>query len=164
MNIKYGVVPALFSKIVNYLVLFLGIAYVIRGGTDMTIGLIAIFQGFLGAFLSPAMSLIGASQTIQEMRTQMERVEDVMRYPEDPYLQNDHLQEGVSYEKLKGKIELKNVTFGYSRLSKPLIKDFSISLKQGSRAFISVASAALFILEAPKKHRFEPNRCGGPKD
>ena len=139
MNIRYGIVPAILSKVANYLVLFLGVGYAIRGG-DMTIGIIAIFQGFLGAFLSPAMSLIGAGQTIQEMRTQMERVEDVMRYPDDPYVTNDVIGDDACYDKLKGYVEIKNLRFGYSRLNKPLIEDFSLSLKRGSRVAIVGAS------------------------
>ena len=140
MNIKFGIIPAILGKMANYVVLFLGIFYAMQGDGNMTIGLIAIFQGFLGAFLSPAMSLISAGQTIQEMRTQMERVEDVMNYPDDPYVKNDGIRDDVSYAKLRGNIELKNVTFGYSRLNKPLIQDFSLSLKRGSRIAIVGAS------------------------
>ena len=140
MNIRYGIIPALLSKTANYLVLFLGVAYAMRGDSDMTIGVIAIFQGFLGAFLSPAMSLISAGQTIQEMRTQMERVEDVMRYPDDPYVKDEVISDDVNYEKLNGNIEVKNLTFGYSRLAKPLIQDFSLSLKRGHRVAIVGAS------------------------
>ena len=136
MNIKYSIIPALLSKMANYLVLFLGVGYAIQGGANLTIGMIAIFQGFLGSFLSPAISLIGASQTIQEMRTQMERVEDVMCYPEDPYIKNDNLSEDVEYEKIIGDVELKNITFGYSRLGKPLIQDLSLKIKLGSRVAI----------------------------
>ena len=139
MNIRYGIIPAILSKVANYLVLFLGVGFAIRGG-DMTIGIIAIFQGFLGAFLSPAMSLIGAGQTIQEMRSQMERVEDVMRYPDDPYVKNDVISDDARYGKLKGNVEIKNIRFGYSRLNKPLIEDFSLSLKPGSRVAIVGAS------------------------
>ena len=32
------------------------------------------FQGFLSFFMEPAMTLVQAGQTIQEMRTQMERI------------------------------------------------------------------------------------------
>ena len=140
MNIKYGIIPALLGKMANYLVLFLGVGYAMQGGSNFTIGMIAIFQGFLGSFLAPAISLISASQTIQEMRTQMERVEDVMRYPEDPYVKNDEVLENIDYKKIVGDIELKNITFGYSRLSKPLIQDLSLNIKLGSRIAIVGAS------------------------
>ena len=140
MNIKYGIIPALLGKMANYLVLFLGVGYAMQGGSNFTIGMIAIFQGFLGSFLAPAISLISASQTIQEMRTQMERVEDVMRYPEDPYVKNDDVLENIDYKKIVGDIELKNITFGYSRLSKPLIQDLSLNIKLGSRIAIVGAS------------------------
>lgn len=40
-------------------------------------------SGLPGGFHGPASQLIGAGQTLQEMRPQMERVEDVMDYPSD---------------------------------------------------------------------------------
>ena len=83
-------------------------------------------------FMSPAMTLVSAGQTIQEMRTQMERVEDVMEYPTDAnVLERD--TEVTELAKLLVNVELKGITFGYSRLEKPLIEDFSLSLKTGQR-------------------------------
>jgi ABC-type bacteriocin/lantibiotic exporter with double-glycine peptidase domain len=104
---------------------------------NFTLGMIMTFQQFLSSFMSPAMTLISAGQTIQEMRTQMERVEDVMQYPEDPNFSDHPLDEDADYSKLSGSVELKHVTFGYSRLGQPLIQDFSMSMKPGSRvAFV----------------------------
>ncbi len=134
MNAELGLIPSLIGKIASYVVLFLGVVYTMNG--DFTIGMITVFQGYLGAFVSPAMTLIGAGQTIQEMRTQMERVEDVMRYPDDPYVKDEPISDDIDYSKLLGGVELKNVTFGYSRLDKPLIKDFSIKLEPGRRIAI----------------------------
>ena len=104
---------------------------------EFTVGMIMAFQGFLSSFVSPAMTLISAGQSLQEMRTDMERIEDVMKYPSDPVFENNVETEEGEYDKLSGNIELKNVTFGYSRLAEPLIKDFSMTLKPGSRvAFV----------------------------
>ena len=122
----------------NYMVLFIGVYLTMQG--SFTLGSIAVFQGFLTAFMSPAETLIGAGQTIQEMRTQMERVEDVMQYPSDPNVRDEAIGEDVDYSKLKGGVELKNVTFGYSRLGKPVIQDFSMHIKPGSRVAIVGAS------------------------
>lgn len=101
-----------------------------------TVGMIMAFQGFLGSFISPATSLISAGQSLQEMRTEMERIEDVMRYPTD-VPEDAPVSDNCEYDKLSGNIEIKNVTFGYSRLAEPLIENFNLSLKTGSRvAFV----------------------------
>ena len=107
---------------------------------NFTLGTIMVFQNYLSSFIAPAMSLIGASQTIQETRTEMERVEDVMNYPDDPYFNDEPYKEGVDYAKLKGNVELKDITFGYSRLAPPLIENFNMTVKPGqSVAFVGAS-------------------------
>ncbi|MBQ6121307.1 MAG: ATP-binding cassette domain-containing protein, partial [Clostridia bacterium] len=104
---------------------------------QFTLGMITMFQGLLTSFMEPAMTLVSAGQTIQEMRTQMERVEDVMEYPDDPALAREaNLPEDTDYSKLKGELEVRNLTFGYSRLADPVIHDFSMKMKPGSRVAI----------------------------
>lgn len=138
LNTYLGLIPTLVSSLANYTVLFLGIYYAMFG--NFTLGMIMTFQNYLSSFLSPAMSLISASQTIQETRTAMERIEDVMEYPDDPYFKDEPFEEGKDYSKLKGDVELKNVSFGYSRLGEPLIEDFSMHVKQGqSVAFVGAS-------------------------
>ena len=132
-----GVLPALFGTIANYAVLILGVWLTMQG--RFSLGGVMMFQGFLGSFMSPAMTLVNAGQTIQEMRTEMERVEDVMGYPDDVNAA-DEPRPGEKLEKLSGRIELKNVTFGYSRLAPPLIEDLSLSMKTGDRIALVGAS------------------------
>ena len=79
--------------------------------------MISAFSGFLSSFLSPATKLIHASQSLQEMRTDMERIEDIMEYPVDVECGPEDVGDDVEFDKLSGRIELKNVTFGYSRLA-----------------------------------------------
>ena len=60
-----------------------------------------------------------------------------MKYPTDVDEQEEEINESADYDKLSGAVELKNVTFGYSRLAPPLIENFSMTLKRGSRvAFV----------------------------
>ena len=133
-NQLLGLLPALISSLCGTAVLMTGVFLAMKG--EFTVGMIMAFQGFLSSFISPAMSLISAGQSLQEMRTDMERIEDVMKYPSDVTFEESD-DENVEYDKLSGKIEIKNITFGYSRLAEPLIKDFSMTLTPGSRvAFV----------------------------
>ena len=134
LEASIGIIPSFVGNAANYMVLFIGVYLTMQG--NFTLGSIAVFQGFLTAFMSPAETMISAGQTIQEMRTQMERVEDVMQYPTDPMVVDEAISEDTRYAKLVGEIEIKNVTFGYSRLGKPVIQDFSMHIKPGSRVAI----------------------------
>lgn len=139
LNQYLGLIPTFVSSLANIAVLMLGVWLTMQG--EFTVGMIMAFQGLLTSFSGPAMTLISAGQTIQEMRTQMERIEDVMEYPTDVNYSEKKLDEDIEYGKLTGNVEVKNLTFGYSRLAEPLIKDFSLTLKQGSRvAFVGSSS------------------------
>ena len=135
VNQYIGLVPSLVSSIANTAVLMLGVWLTIQG--EFTVGMIMAFQGFLASFSGPATTLISAGQTIQEMRTQMERIEDVMEYPIDVNYTEEELNDETEYGKLTGNVEIKNLTFGYSKLADPLIKDFNLTLTPGKRvAFV----------------------------
>ena len=138
LNAKVGMIPQFISSISGYIVLFIGILLTMQG--NFTVGMITTFQGILAAFMGPATTLVEAGQTIQEMRTSMERVEDVMNYPDDPLFKEEDVDENTDYKKLGGDIEFKNVTFGYSPLADPIIKDFSMHLEPGKRIAIVGAS------------------------
>ncbi len=138
LNQYLGIIPAFITTLANALVLVLGIWLCMRG--EFTLGMVTAFQSFLASFLSPAMTLVTAGQTLQEMRTQMERVQDVMEYPEDPYFSDAPVSEDEDYDKLTGAVELRNVTFGYSKLAPPLIENFSLNLKPGGRVALVGAS------------------------
>ena len=137
-NELLGMIPMFFGTLAGYVMLVFGIWLIIQG--EFTLGILQMFQGFLSSFMAPAMTLVNAGQTIQEMRTQMERVEDVMEYPLDKNVIETQNTEGQPLKKLRGNVELKNVTFGYSKLADPIIKDFSMTMKPGSRvAFVGAS-------------------------
>ena len=151
----YGVIPAFFAVIADNVVLVVGIFLTMQG--KFSLGSILLFQGFMSGFMEPASTIISAGQTIQEMRTEMERVEDVMQYPDDDLYKDDPLDPEKDYEKLKGNVELRNVTFGYSRLGDPLIEDFSMSLKTGSRvAFVGASGCGKSTLSKLISGMYKP--------
>ena len=131
---QMALLPVLANGLVDMTVLVLG-AYLIMKG-ELTVGMLMAFQGFMGSFLAPVNDVVNASQKIVEMRSQMERVEDVMKYPEDHRESKGEIQQG----KLGGLLELKHVTFGYSPLQPPLIEDFNLRIEPGhSVAFVGTS-------------------------
>ncbi|MEE0061520.1 MAG: NHLP family bacteriocin export ABC transporter peptidase/permease/ATPase subunit [Acutalibacteraceae bacterium] len=138
-NLYLVTLPNLISTLTTTIVTMIGVIFVFNG--KFTVGMIMAFQGFLTAISAPAQSLISVGQSFTEMRTSMERVEDVMQYQDDLcYDYRSNTKGTGSYTKLTGAIEIKNVTFGYSRLAKPLIREMNISLKPGtSVAFVGVS-------------------------
>ncbi|MCD8337095.1 MAG: NHLP family bacteriocin export ABC transporter peptidase/permease/ATPase subunit [Lachnospiraceae bacterium] len=147
LNQYVGMIPNIVNSLTDVAVLMIGVWLVVNG--RFTVGMIMAFQGFLGSFTDPATELISAGQTIQEMRTEMERIEDVMEYPVDIGEDGSAVvREGgvspskdtIEYDKLSGNVEMRHVTFGYAKLGKPLIQDFCLSLKPGSRvAFVGAS-------------------------
>ena len=154
MNNLLGMIPAFLTTVADYAVMVLGIWFVMNG--KFTLGALQMFQGFLGAFMAPAMTLVSAGQTIQEMRTQMERVEDVMQYPTDPNA-NENETSDETLKKLRGNIELRNVSFGYSKFAEPLISDFSMNIKPGGRvAFVGTSGCGKSTLSKLISGLYQP--------
>ena len=178
LNRVWNAMPGLVRSVSEIVILMLGVLLIMEG--KFTAGMLLAFQSFMNAFMVPVYDLLEVSKSVQEMRSSMERVEDVMNYEPDvvfeeeteedeeekPEEQPEDLKQDLkmdleavlladddeddfdfdlafggeekdAYAKLTGEVELRNVTFGYSRLAEPLIRDFSMTLKPGSRvAFV----------------------------
>lgn len=136
-----ALIPQLLIQFANIAVLCIGAWMIIEGA--FTSGSLLSFTGFLGLFMDPMNQIIRLGQTIQEMEVSMDRVEDVMKYPVDVPEDTFSTQEELSsLQKLPGRVELKNVTFGYSPLKDPLIRDFNLSLTPGKWVALVGASGS----------------------
>ena len=134
-------VPSLLSSLNTAAILGLGGLRVMQG--QLSIGELVAFQGLMGSFVAPFQDLINLGSKFQEVEGNMNRLDDVLRYDLDPEASKDSTQpdlpqpdlpdQPASPVKLMGYIEVKNLTFGYNRLSPPLIEGLSLSLKPGSR-------------------------------
>ena len=118
-----------FNMLASFLILLFG-AYQIHLGR-ITVGVLMAFHSLFNAFIGPMNQVISSDQQINEMRSDIERVDDVMNYPE--YLPFSKETDEAEPVFLSGDIELRNVTFGYSPLEKPLIEDFSLKIGSGKR-------------------------------
>lgn len=126
-----AIFPQILQTITSNTILFIGVWLIMDG--QFTIGMLLAFQGFMYSFTTPAQQMLSSAELLIQMQTQMKRVEDVLNYPTEASAQTS----GKTVSgKLKGEVELKNVTFGYNNFSTPQIKDFSMKLEPGKSVAI----------------------------
>lgn len=127
-------VPAFLTTLADAVVLVLGGFLIFQG--QMTVGMLVAFQSLMSSFLTPVTGLVNLGIQLQEIEADMNRIDDVLKYPVDE--QNQQPQEQAGLEagipaKLEGFVELRDITFGYSPLAPPLIENFNLTLTPGSR-------------------------------
>jgi NHLM bacteriocin system ABC transporter peptidase/ATP-binding protein len=125
-------VPQLLAAVNTALILGIGGLRVMNG--ELTLGGLVAFQLLMGLFIAPVNRLVGLGGKLQMVDGDMSRLDDVLRYPADPAVRTEKVPPPAGMPvKLAGHLELRNVSFGYSRLDPPLIEGLSLSLKPGSR-------------------------------
>ena len=100
----------------------------------LTMGMLIAFQSLMSSFIGPVNQLVGLGSELQDLQGDMTRLDDVLKADVDP--QVDAVPENSSFaedDRLQGNLEVRNLTFGYSRLEKPLIDNFSLKIKPGQR-------------------------------
>ncbi len=129
------VIPVFLTLMSTLIILFLGSGYIIDG--IMTVGTFVAFQSVMASFNQPIVSLVNLGSSLQDVQGGLKRIEDIYNYPATaPDMASGEPVSVNKIVKLKGYVELKNVSFGYSRLESPLITNFSLDLKPGSRVAI----------------------------
>ena len=134
----FSVAPPLLSGLNAAAIIGLGGLRVMDG--ILTMGMLMAFQSLMASFLGPVEQMVFLGANFQEAGTDLTRLDDVLRYPVDPRVKA--LSPADANPKLEGYLELRNVTFGYSRLAAPLLSDFSLKLNPGQRVALVGASGS----------------------
>ncbi len=125
-------VPRFLMPVSTALILGIGGLRVMEGAVSM--GMLVAFQALMLGFITPVNRLVDLGSTLQEAAGDIARLDDVLSAPADTA--PAHAAEddtAPSRTRLSGYLELRDVTFGYSPLDPPLIENFALSLRPGSR-------------------------------
>ncbi len=125
------VVPLFLASLNSALILLIGGHSAVSGA--ITIGLLVAFQSLLTNFNRPVSDLSDLGSKAQSVNADIARIRDVERYPEARVFTDPPTSD---VNRLTGSLRLEKITFGYSPLQEPHVKDFNLSLTPGSRVAI----------------------------
>ncbi len=78
--------------------------------------------------------MVESGQKLYEMRSQMERIDDVLEYSDDKTSGATNAEDSEAaenVEKLQCNIKVRGLTFGYSRLKSPIVSDIDFEVGLG---------------------------------
>lgn len=109
---------------------------------EMTIGQLMGFYVVAGNFLRPVGEIVLFADVFQTMEADLQRLDDVESAAEDPAIGRAPESGGAGPAtlngrlRLNGRIEIRNLTFGYQRNQPPLIDDLSLIVEVGQRVAV----------------------------
>ncbi|MGW7192186.1 NHLP family bacteriocin export ABC transporter peptidase/permease/ATPase subunit, partial [Streptomyces sp. NPDC054838] len=122
-----AIVAPTLAALNSALILLIGGLRAVEG--HLSVGLLVAFQALVTSFTAPITRLGGVAGRIQDFAADVARLKDVENFPVDPLYARR--EPPAATRRLKGHVELEQVTFGYNPLDAPLLKDFSLSVGPG---------------------------------
>ena len=131
--------PGLIAALRAAAILGIGGSLVIAG--ELTLGSLVAFYILAEMFLAPIGRFLEFADKRQALETDLQRLEDVSRTEEDAVFRrrspaSESIRTLGGRLQLTGRLELRNVTFGYNRSRRPLIEDFSLTVEPGQRVAV----------------------------
>ena len=140
-TLKVKLLPTLLTGINSALIMTVGGFSIMEG--VMTAGIYTAFNNLIQKFQEPMNKLLSLGAVLQNTEMQMQRLDDVWRYPIDTLNYPNETQK-ISFkgDRLSGELTMKDVSFGYSPLDPPLLEHFDLHLKPGRWAAVVGASGS----------------------
>ena len=132
-SLKVRLLPTLLAGLNSALIMAVGGFSIMEG--VMTAGMYMAVLGLLPKFQEPMTRLLTFGNQLQTTEMQMRRLDDVWRYKIDelnyPQGEGKKVSKADFPSRLTGKLELKDISFGYSPLDPPLLEHFSMMIQPG---------------------------------
>ena len=131
--------PGLIAALRSAAILGVGGSFVMTGA--MSLGTLVGFYILAEMFLAPIGRFLEFADKRQALETDLQRLEDISKTAEDPVFAR-RSPESVSIPtfrgrlQLAGRLELRDVTFGFNKSKPPLIKDFNLVISPGQRVAV----------------------------
>ncbi len=142
-SIYISALPETVLQLTNGTILCLGTWLILQG--ELTPGMLLASQGLINETIYPINRTITSVQTFMRIHSSIQRIKEVtdcgqesadLRLPEKPQADgpNPGMGDGMpDVAKLRGEIELRDVTFGYDRSLPPIVSHLSMKVRAGER-------------------------------
>ena len=134
-----GALPDLIGMFRSALVMAIGAGLVIAG--EMTLGTLVGFYILAEIFFTPISRFLEFADERQALDADFQQLDDVSEAEEDPIFkrrssESESLQTFNGRLQLTGRLEFRDVSFGYNRSRPPLIENFNLEIMPGQRIAI----------------------------
>jgi NHLM bacteriocin system ABC transporter peptidase/ATP-binding protein len=134
INAAASVSPVFLQALGAAVVLVVGGLRVMEGA--LTIGSLLALQMLLASLNAPFLKLLGVMERLRQVRGDLARVSNLLNQPPAAPPPPPRAPDGT------GRLELRDVTFGYSRTDPPLIEGLSLTIEPGRRVALVGASGS----------------------
>lgn len=136
----FNLLPTFLGALGNVLILCAGAWQIMEGG--LTLGGLFAFQTLMGSFTAPFTALVLSASEIQVLKADLERIRDVRVNGPDTVFAPPGGETASLADGERVSLELRHVTFGYSRVEPPVLRDVSLRLETGRRIAVVGASGS----------------------
>ena len=120
------------SRVNSLLVLAFGALRIMDG--HLTVGTLVAFQSLMTSFLAPVERLAQVGAALQQLRGDIERLDDVLEHERDEAMEKAAAAgDAEAPRRLTGELELRKIQFGYLPFSPPLVDDLDLHIAPGQR-------------------------------
>ncbi|WP_338847635.1 NHLP family bacteriocin export ABC transporter peptidase/permease/ATPase subunit [Massilia sp. W12] len=134
-----NIVPQMSAGLLLAAVLAVG-GWQVMGG-HLSLGMLVALLALAANLQAPLLSLVGVGAKLQEAQAYLRRIDDVMQHPLATEFSAPQTPP-LAVEQVAGRVEIRNLCFGYSPLDPPLLDDFSLNIEAGQRIAIVGASGS----------------------
>lgn len=136
LDLLSGIISQTVNTTSSISILWYGATQVIEG--RMSVGELMAFNAIIGSVLGPLMGLVGLYNDFQQVKTSMERLNDVLEADPEEKPLSDNQEQKIFLNNPRGEIEFKDLSFRYGDEDSPLvINNLNLKIQAGTQvAFV----------------------------
>ncbi len=151
----FAILPAAFGNLAKLALILIGVYSIFRG--TLTFGGLVYVHGLYCVVQEYIRTAIFSGQKLMSMKYKIENMQEVCEAKEKEDEDTESAAQQEKLEKLRGKIEVSHISFGYNRFGKKILDDINMEIPAGSSvAIVGASGSGKTTLKKLLTGRYEP--------